>query len=54
MYNDSRTKAFTFSWTLFFYYDVRMEANNMAAFDKVKSGYPGMDDILDYIRCCAG
>ena len=22
----------------------------MAAFDKVKSGYPGMDDILDYIR----
>lgn len=26
------------------------EANDMAAFDKVKSGYPGMDDILDYIR----
>ena len=22
----------------------------MAAFDKVKSGYPGLDDILDYIR----
>ena len=22
----------------------------MAAFDKVKSGFPGMDNILDYIR----
>ena len=46
----SRTRAFTFSWTFFFCFDTRMEANDMAAFDKVKSGYPGMDDILDYIR----
>ena len=27
-----------------------MEAKSMAAFDKVKSGFPGVDNILDFIR----
>ena len=28
----------------------RKEENSMAAFDRVKSGIPQMDGILDYIR----